>query len=429
MAQKNLRWLRLDNAAKIYPAARSQRWSNVFRISATLEETVDVAVMQSALDITVRRFPSIAARLRRGVFWYYLQQLHRAPRIRLEASYPLTRMSFTETRQCALRVIVYRNRVAVEYFHSLTDGTGGLVFLKNLVAEYLQQKYNVVISPQGDILDRQEDPREEELEDSFPQYAGPVAASRKENPAWRLSGTREQNDFLHLICLELSAEQVRERAKAYGTSITAFLTAAMMYALQQLQQAKILNRKHRKRIRVQVPVNLRRLFPSGTLRNFSYFTTPELDPRLGDYSFRELCALVQHHLGLEVTAKVMSTKIAANVGSEQLLVVRMLPLFIKNLVMKVIYRTVGEKYSCLSISNLGVVTMPPEMAAYVRRMDFILGPQSQAPHNCGVITWNGKLYINMIRNIREPELEACFCQVLKELDLDITVQSNDPKGV
>ena len=203
----------------------------------------------------------------------------------------------------------------------------------------------------------------------------------------------------------------------------------MMYALQQLQQEKIPNRMRRKRIRVQVPVNLRRLFPSKTLRNFSYFTTPELDPRLGDYSFRELCALVQHHLGLEVTAKVMSTKIAANVGSEKLLVVRMLPLFIKNLVMKAIYRTVGEKYSCLSISNLGVVTMPPEMAAYVRRMDFILGPQSQAPHNCGVITWNGKLYINMIRNIREPELEACFCQVLKELELDITVQSNDPKGV
>ena len=70
---EKLRWLRLDNAAKIYPAARSQRWSNVFRLSASLQETVDVAVMQSALDVTVRRFPSIAARLRKGVFWYYLQ--------------------------------------------------------------------------------------------------------------------------------------------------------------------------------------------------------------------------------------------------------------------------------------------------------------------------------------------------------------------
>ncbi len=426
---EKLRWLRLDNAAKIYPAARSQRWSNVFRLSASLQETVDVAVMQSALDVTVRRFPSIAARLRKGVFWYYLQQLHRAPRIRMEASYPLTRMGFAETRQCALRVIVYRNRVAVEYFHSLTDGTGGMIFLKNLLAEYLQQKYGMTVAPQGDILDRQEEPREEELEDDFPRYAGPVAASRKENPAWRLSGTREDSEFLHLICLKLSAAQVKEKAKAHGVSITAFLVAAMMDALQQLQKAKIPKISRRKRIRVQVPINLRRHFPSKTLRNFSYFTTPEIDPRLGEYTFREICTLVQHHLGLEVTAKNLGTKIAANVSSEQMFVVRVLPLFLKNLVMKAVYKVVGEKYSCLAMSNLGVVTLPPEMEKHVQRMDFILGPQSQAPHNCGIITWGDDLYLNLIRNIREPELEACFCQVLKNLGLDITVQSNDPKGV
>ena len=149
MPQK-LRWMRLDNAAKIYPAARSQTWSNVYRLSATLCEPIDVPVMQSALDLTVQRFPSIAARLRRGVFWYYLQQLHSAPKIRPEFSYPLTRMGFSETRQCALRVIVYQNRVAIELFHSLTDGTGALTFLKNLVAEYLQLRYgaeNVTFSP------------------------------------------------------------------------------------------------------------------------------------------------------------------------------------------------------------------------------------------------------------------------------------------
>ena len=138
---------------------------------------------------------------------------------------------------------------------------------------------------------------------------------------------------------------------------------------------------------------------------------------------------MQHHLGLEVTAKNLSTKIAANVGSEKMVIVRVLPLFVKNLVMKAVYKVVGEKYSCLAMSNLGLVTLPPEMASYVRRLDFILGPQSQAPHNCGIITWGDDLYINLIRNTREPELEACFCRVLKELDLEITVQSNDPKGV
>lgn len=428
MASRKLRWMRLDNAAKIYPAARNERWSNMFRLSATLTEEIDVPVMQSALDITVRRFPSIAARLRKGVFWYYVQQLSRALAIRAESSYPLTRMSSQETRQCALRVIVYKRRVAVELFHSLTDGTGGMVFLKNLVAEYLQLKYGVSVPCEEGVVDRQESPKEEELEDSFQRYAGPVSAPRRENDAWRLRGTPESGEFLHLTCLTLDAEAVRQKAKEYGASVTVFLTAAVMDALQQLQRAKIPKRSRRKRIRIQIPINLRNIFPSKSLRNFALYTTPEIDPRLGSYSFQEICDVVRHQLGMETTAKVMSAKIATNVESERPVIIKIMPLFIKNIVMRAVFLSAGEKKTCLSLSNLGRVELPAVMAPYVERMDFILGTQSTAPHNCGVITWNGKLYINLIRNTREPELEACFCRVLREMDLQITVQSNAPKG-
>ena len=118
---KSLRWVRLDNAAKIYPAARRRNWSNVFRQSVTLYEEVDVAVLKSALEVTVKRFPSIAARLRKGLFWYYLQQVESAPDIMEEKSCPLVFMSGKEMQRCALRVIAYKNRIAVEFFHSLTD--------------------------------------------------------------------------------------------------------------------------------------------------------------------------------------------------------------------------------------------------------------------------------------------------------------------
>jgi len=173
--ETKLRWMPLDNAAKIYPAARRQNWSNVFRLSSTLTEDVDREVLQSALDVTGRRFPSIAVRLRRGVFWYYLQQLSKMPQIREESCYPLTRMSKAETRKCAFRVIVYKRRIAIEIFHSLTDGTGAMIFLKSLVAEYLQQKYGVHVPPEKGLLGRVEEPSEREMEDSFQKYAGNIA--------------------------------------------------------------------------------------------------------------------------------------------------------------------------------------------------------------------------------------------------------------
>ncbi len=418
-----LRWMRLDNAAKIYPAARRRNWSNVYRQSVTLTETVDVAVLQSALDVTVKRFPSMAARLRRGVFWYYLQQVPQAPQIRPENSYPLTRMDRKEMRQCAFRVLVYQDRIAVEFFHSLTDGSGALIFLKSLTAEYLEQKYGITVPAEQGVLDRREPPKPEELEDSFPKYAAPVCASRKESVAWRMWGEPQPGGFLHQVCFQVPVQPALELAHGHKVSLTVFLSAAMMMAVQNLQQEKEPPRRRRP-IKLQIPINLRNLFPSRTLRNFAMYTTPELDPRLGAYSFEEICAIIRHKMGLEFTAKHMSTVIATNVRDEENLAVRLIPLPIKNLVMRAVFDTVGERAACLSMSNLGAVRLPEVMKPYVRRMDFVLGVQAAAPYNCGVLSYGDTLYINFIRNIRQPELERHFHAVLRDFGLPVTVESN-----
>ena len=427
MSEENkLRWVKLDNAAKIYPAARRRNWSNVFRLSATLKEPVDVPVLQSALDVTVRRFPSIAARLRKGLFWYYLQQLPAAPSVSPEYSYPLARMDTKETRKCAFRAIAYENRIAVEFFHSLTDGNGALVFLKTLVAEYLQQKYGIAIPAEKGVLGRLEDPSQEELEDSFQKYAGPVTANRSGSSAFRLQGTREPEDFLHLTCLQMSVPQVLKAAHEYDISLTGFLCAAMMEALTRIQREKVANPRKQKPIKVLIPVNLRKLFPSTTLRNFAMYTIPEIDPKLGEYSFQEICQVIKCKMGADITPKQMSKMIAANVSSERLLAIRLMPLPIKNMVMKAVFNAVGERTSCIGLSNLGAVSLPECMQEYVERMDFILGVQATAPHNCGVLSYKDTLYINFIRNTKESELEYQFYRVLRDMGLSVTAESNTP---
>ena len=423
MAGNTLKWMPLDNAAKIYPAARRKKWSNVYRLSVTLSEPVDKAVLQSALDVTVRRFPSLAVRLRRGVFWYYLQQLPGAPELSPEYSHPLVWMDKKELRRSAFRVIAHENRIAVELFHSLTDGNGGLVFLKTLVAEYLEQKYKIRVPAEAGVLDRREEPKPEELEDSFPKHAGAIQASRRERTAWHLSGTREENGFLHVTCFRLPVQEALAKAHEYGVSLTAFLTAAMMYALQQWQ-AELYPQGKRKPVKVLIPVNLRKLFPSQTLRNFAMYTTPEILPRLGDYTFPEICKVVATKMAEEITPKQMSMKIATNVASEKLMAVRVLPLFVKNAVMKAVFDATGETKSCLTLSNLGRVQLPEAMLPYVERVDFILGVQAASPYNCGAVSLKDQLYLNFIRNTKEPALERRFYQVLHQLGLPVQVQTN-----
>lgn len=422
--RKPLGWVKLDNAAKIYPAVRRRNWSNVFRQSATLTENIDKIVLSSALEIVVKRFPTIAARLRKGAFWYYLQEIDCPPMIMDDYSYPLTFMSRKEMRKCAFRVLVYKNRIAVEFFHSLTDGTGALVFLKNLVAEYIEQKYKISIPFEDGIVDRREPPRKEELEDCFLKFAGDVPMSRKDTTAWHMSGDPEIGGFLNLTCFKLNVNQVLEKAHEYNTTLTVFLSAVMMKALLNLQKEKIPHPKKQKPVKLLIPVNLRSLFPSDTLRNFAMFTIPEIDPRQGEFSIEEIIKVIYHKMGAEITQKHMSSVIAANVEDEKNIFLRIVPLPLKNAVMKAVFDSVGECKSCLNLSNLGLVKLPDIMRKYVTRIDFILGVQAAAPYNCGVLSYEDTVYLNFIRNIRNPDLERHFYNVLRKLKIEAVVQSN-----
>lgn len=182
--------------------------------------------------------------------------------------------------------------------------------------------------------------------------------------------------------------------------------------------------KRRKPVKILIPVNLRNLYPSKTLRNFVLFTTPGVDPRYGEYTFEEICKIVYHQLCLEVTPKKMSARIATNVGNENNLILKVAPLFLKNMVMKLAFNAVGERKSTFTLSNMGVVTMPPELAEHVTRIDVLLGVQSKAPYNSALVSYNGKMYLNIIRNIKESILERELYETFKELGIKVVAESN-----
>ena len=146
------------------------------------------------------------------MFWYYLEEIPHTPPIQDEKSCPLAHAPFRQVRQCAFRVLVYKDRFAVEFFHALPDGTGALVFVKSLLAEYLSEKYGISVPAEKGVLGRLEEPSPEELEDSFARYAGDVTASRAEATAWHLTGTPETDGYKDLEPLMVPADKLRSCA-------------------------------------------------------------------------------------------------------------------------------------------------------------------------------------------------------------------------
>ena len=421
---KGFSWFKLDNAAKIYPASHNRYWSNLFRLSATLYEDVDIDILEQAIKNTIPRFPSIAARLSEGLFWYYLRPVKTPPPILAEYSYPLAYMTKKEMKTCAFRVIVYRKRIAVEIFHSLTDGTGGLIFLKSLVAEYLELKYKIEIPCEEGVLSRKERPKHFETEDSFLKNSAPIKETRKDSNAWRIDGTLEENGYLNITNFQMSSQQIRDMARQKNVSVNTLLTAIMMKAILNLQVDLVHNPKKYKPVKVLVPINLRKLFDSKTLRNFALYTIPEIDPRLGEYTLDEIISIVHHKVSTYATKKNMAKMIETNVADERNPFLRVVPLFIKNFVMKMVFNSVGEKKSCLSFSNLGEIKLPENMKEYIQRIDFVLGPQAQAPYNCSAYSYRDILNVTFSRDIKEALIETYFFREMQNLGVEVTVQSN-----
>lgn len=426
--KRQLLWLKLDNAGKIYPAAKSKKWINYFRLSATLRHPVAPEILQKALDRTVIRFPSISVKLRRGVFWYYLQELPEAPKIKQDGPQPLMIEGVKQLSKCAFRVRYYKNRIAVEYFHALTDGTGGLIFLKTLVAEYIRLRYNCDVPCTDGVLDINEPPKPEELEDSFLKSGGYVCREREVQKVFRIRGTRTDNGFIHNIVATLDADQLKKLAKSYDVTVTNFLSSVLIKSLIDVQNRVCPKRQKQLPVHVLIPVNLRPMFGSCTMRNFAQYIIPGIDPRLGDYSLEEITRSIYYQMGEEITKKKMSARIQTNISAEKSIINRIPPLFFKNFIMKLIYLAVGERTSSLNISNLGVVKIPKEMEEYITRFDFIIGPPATNHHNCSVISYNGKVYINFVRTIEESELEMVFLRNLRKLGLHVHVQSNAPQN-
>lgn len=417
-------WFRLDTAGLIFPAVRSRDWANAFRVSMTLTEDIDPDILQAAVDDLKPRFPSLYVRLKTGVFWHYLEDCGTSPAVREDYAYPLTFMGIREVSRCCLRVLYYRNRIAVEYYHVLTDGTGGSIYLQTLAARYLERRFGITIPPTGQVLDFRAAPSEEELEDSFHRHTGLRASSRREADAFRLTGTKTRDGFRYLITGILPADKLLAAAHEHHCSVTVFLAAVMAEAVMGIQDERC-PRRSQKPVKITIPINMRRLYNSRTLRNFVLTLNLGVDPRNGDYSLYDLCQAIRHQLAAEATPQAMAGRIAANVLPQKNPAIRLAPLFIKNAVMGMVYASTGEKKGCLNVSNLGRVTLPESMQPYVERMEFIVGVQKSYPNNCAVLTLGNRTYINMIRSIRETELERRFFSRLVELGIPVEIESND----
>ena len=422
--KKVKRWMKLDNAAKIYPVARSRRWTALFRLSAELDEPIDPDILAQAQRSTLRRFPGFAQRLRHGLFWYYLEHIDGEPEIQQDVGNPCVRMVLKENGGFMFRVRYHACRIAVEIFHVLADGTGGICFLQTLVAEYLRLRYGLEIPRSDSILDCSQKPQPDELEDSYLKYAREQTRSRGEPSAYHIRGTDEPIEIIHITTGILPTDAVLAQAKQYGATLTEYLTAVLLLSVDAIQRQTQRKSKRFRPVKICIPVNLRKYYPTNTMRNFASYVNPGIDPKLGRYTLEETIRAVHSFMGLEASEKMLNAKFTANVKVEQNRALRIAPLFLKKWAMRCAFYLQGDRQTSTLLSNLGQVRLPAPMARHVRRFDFIIGPLSYNRVCSACVSYDGTLMINFTRTIAEPVLERTFFTYLVKQGIPVRIESN-----
>jgi len=95
-------WMKLDNAATIYPSTLTKRYASMFRMSVSLTETVDKKILESALNNVIKRFPAFRYKLKQGLFWCYFKFNKGVPEIQDDYKNPLLRINFKKNKDLCL---------------------------------------------------------------------------------------------------------------------------------------------------------------------------------------------------------------------------------------------------------------------------------------------------------------------------------------
>lgn len=410
--KKVKRWERFDNTAHLFPIIAAEDSSNVYRISVTLKEKVNPEVLQRALDETLPKFPGFNMRLRKGFFWYYLEEnIKAAPKVSEEDTYPCQFIAENRNRNYQFRVTYYNNRINLEVFHALSDGMGTINFLKELTYKYIRMAYF-----------NQDVPHEFSSETSFNREDGFMRNYRFKQPkpykterAFIIKGDKLPKKHLAVIHGILKKAQLKTLCKEYDCSINELLLSTFAYSVY-----KEYNQKS-EAIRIAVPVNLRPYFESVTTKNFFVMVSSELKP--GNYTFDEVIETTKNSLRSQINKEYLEKLFSYNVSNQMNIVARAFPLPLKNIAIKKVFVS-AARATTSTMTNIGNIEVENKYQPYIKSFHAILPMSMGQDIKATTCSYGDTLTFTFSSRLQENHVQRRFFTTLAEQGLDIEIKTN-----
>ncbi|MEG1887178.1 MAG: hypothetical protein RR177_03540 [Oscillospiraceae bacterium] len=406
-------WKRLDNAAKIFPTASYKSDSQVFRFSCELYKKIDMEILQTALDETIQVFDIYRYVMRRGLFWYYLESSDIEPIVEEEHKKIFADIYDCNHKNLLFSVSFFECRVNLETYHVLSDGTGAMNFLKLLMNKYLSMKKNLP-EPSLDY-----DASQTQMQDdSFLKYYRGSKNKDYVKPqvSLQIKGPKYLDDKIKVITGCISTPAILAKSREHGVTATAYLAACMMCAIAENSSVSA----KKKPIILCVPVNLRKHFPSQSARNFFGTVTINYDFSKEPADFESIVQEINIQLRKKLTTESLSQNMDGYSALEHNIVAKIVPLFLKNIILKYAYR-ISMKMSTGTISNIGVVTMPREFDDDIRQ--FEVSSSTTRIQTC-ICSYNDAMTISFTSPFISTDIQRSFFRHLQKDGFNVEITAN-----
>ena len=412
-------WRKLDNAALAFPLVTGENDTRVFRFYCQLKEEVDSDILQQALDRTMEKYPLFQAVLRKGLFWFYLEHSHIRALVKPETEPPCSRLYIPDKKSLLFQVSYYKERINFEVFHALTDGTGAMHFLQELVQNYL-----ILAHPKENFPEIGRDKktgRGNIEEDSFSQYySSDIPKNReKKKAAVKLKGEKLVHSDMHISEVVLSVKEIHQKARSYGVSITVLLTAVMLCSIRE----EIPKNQQKRPVTLMIPVNLRNYFPSQSMTNF--FGWIEVGYTFSDTTtFEEVLADVKRQFEQELEKDKIAMHMNDYVRIEKNIFVRAVPLEIKKYFL-MIGANLGSRSITAVYSNIGIIRLPEEYREYIRHFGIFASTNSLQMCSC---SYGDEMVLGFTSKIPDDSIQRNFRRMLSEEEIPHRELKNDFPG-
>lgn len=399
------KWRKLDNAALAFPLVSGKNDTRVFRFYCQLKEKVDGEILQSALDQTMEKYPLFQAVLRKGLFWFYLEHRDIRAVVKQETEPPCSRLYIPDKKSLLFQVTYDKDRINFEVFHALTDGTGAMHFLQELVQNYL-----ILAHPQDDlprIENAEEVTHGDKEEDSFSQYYSSDMPKNKEKKetAVKLKGEKLVHSDMNITEVVFSVKDIHQKARSYGASITVLLTAMMLCSIRE----EIPKNQQKRPVTLMIPVNLRNYFPSQSMTNF--FGWIEVGYTFSETTtFEEVVADVKRQFEQELVKDKIAMHMNGYVRIEKNPFVRAVPLEIKKYFL-MIGANLGSRSITAVYSNIGIIRLPEEYKEYIQHFGIFASPNSLQICSC---SYGDEMVLGFTSKIPDDSIQRNFQRMLGE---------------